>query len=85
MSSSLLEIVELSSGEIVLRRSDDESSEPLVNIRFSPESKAYLGEAGLDVAKVMMQAGIQAAAHITEEQLAADDEQLEEEIEHTLH
>ncbi|WP_101759611.1 hypothetical protein [Oceanicoccus sp. KOV_DT_Chl] len=84
MSSSFLEIIELPSGEIVLKRSDEDGSEPLVNIRFSDESKAYMGDAGLDVAKVMIQAGIQAAAHITEETLE-DDAIVEEEITHTLH
>ena len=70
VSSSFLEIVQLPNGEIVLQRSsgdraDEEESraEPLVNIRFSEESRDYIGDAHLDIAKVMIQAGIQAAAH----------------------
>lgn len=80
MSTSVLEIIELASGEIVLKRGGDNNNEPLVNIRFSEESKAYLGEAEMEVAKVMLQAGIQAAAHITEKRRAA-----EEGVEHVLH
>ena len=65
MSASLLEIVDLGDGEIVLQRADDDS-EPLVTIRFSDESRIYLMDNGLEVAKAMIQAGIQAAAVIAE-------------------
>ena len=66
MSASLLEIVDLGDGEIVLQRADDDS-EPLVVIRFSEESRLYLMDNGLEVAKAMIQAGIQAAAVIAEQ------------------
>ena len=66
MSTSLLEIVDLGNGEIVLQRADDDS-EPLVTIRFSEESQLYLMDNGLEVAKAMIQAGIQAAAALSEE------------------
>ena len=66
MSASLLEIVDLGDGEIVLQRAD-EVSEPLVTIRFSDESRVYLMDNGLEVAKAMIQAGIQAAAAIAEQ------------------
>ena len=66
MSASLLEIVDLGDGEVVLQRADDES-EPLVTIRFSEESRLYLMENGLEVAKAMIQAGIQAAAALAEQ------------------
>ena len=65
MSTSLLEIVDLGDGEVVLQRADDDS-EPLVSIQFSEEASAYLMENNLEVAKVMIQAGIQAAAKIAE-------------------
>lgn len=65
MSTSLLEIVDLGDGEVVLQRADDDS-EPLVSIQFSEEASAYLMESNLEVAKVMIQAGIQAAAKIAE-------------------
>ena len=66
MSTSLLEIVDLGDGEIVLQRADDDS-EPLVTIRFSDESRVYLMDNGLEVAKAMIQAGIQAAATLAEQ------------------
>ena len=65
MSTSLLEIVDLGDGEVILQRADDDS-EPLVSIQFSEEACAYLMENNLEVAKVMIQAGIQAAAKMAE-------------------
>ena len=63
VSSSVLEIVELESGEIVLQYAEGEG-EPLVNIRFSEEAKAYIENSAIDIAKIMIQAGIQAASHM---------------------
>ena len=66
MPAALLEIIDLGDGEIVLQRADDDS-EPLVTIQFSEESQIYLSDNGLEVAKAMIQAGIQAAAVIAEQ------------------
>lgn len=63
MASSRLEIVELPSGEIVLRRTDGEG-EPFVRIQFSPEAKNLLGEASLDLGKAMIGAGVQIVGHM---------------------
>lgn len=63
MASSLLEIVDLGNGEIVLQRAD-EDAEPLVTIRFSDETRVYLTDNNLEVARAMIQAGIQAAADL---------------------
>lgn len=65
MSSSFLEIVELPNGDIVLQRSDD--GEPMVIIQFSEESRVYLMDGTLEVARAMIQAGIQAAAQLAEQ------------------
>jgi hypothetical protein len=65
MSTSLLEIVDLGDGEVVLQRAEDDS-EPLVSIQFSEEASAYLMDNNLEVAKIMIQAGIQAAAKMAE-------------------
>ena len=65
MAASLLEIVDRGNGEIVVQRADDDS-EPLVTIRFSDEARVYMMDNGLEVAKVMIQAGMQAAAVISE-------------------
>jgi hypothetical protein len=66
MPTALLEIVDLGDGEIVLQRADEEDGEPLVSIQFSEETSAYLMDNNLEVAKVMIQAGIQAAAKLAE-------------------
>jgi len=59
MASSLFEIVELPGGEFALQRSG-EDGEPLVRIEFSEEARVYLLDAGLDVARAMIDAGIEA-------------------------
>jgi len=83
MSSSFYEILELSSGEIVLKRSDDSSQEALVTISFSDESIAFLGGARFDVAKAMIEAGMEAASELADQ---SRDEQFADyaDIEQTL-
>lgn len=61
--SSLLEIVELSSGEIVLRRIDG-VGEPLVKIKFSDEVRVLLSEFSLEIGKAMVGAGVQAVGEV---------------------
>ena len=82
VSTSLLEIVDLGNGEIVLQRAD-ESSDPLVTIKFSEESQVYLLDNGLEVAKVMLQAGIQAAATLVQD--AEDTKEADSELPRTIH
>jgi len=60
MAAAFFEIVELPNGDIVLQRSDGDGK-ALLTIRFSPEACGYLADAKLDVAKIMIQAGVQAA------------------------
>lgn len=72
MAASLLEIVDLGDGEIVLQRADGDSS-PLVSIQFSDEAREYLLDRGLDVARAMIQAGIEAVAALSEQAEAAED------------
>jgi hypothetical protein len=64
--SSVLEIVELCNGDIVLQPVDGEEN-PMVTIRFSEEANAYMPYMKLEVAKAMIQAGIQAFADLTEQ------------------
>ena len=61
--SAFLEIVELMNGDIVLQRAEDEG-EALITIRFSEESKFYLPENHLEIAKAMIHAGIETASHL---------------------
>lgn len=86
MSSSLYEILELSSGEIVLKRSGDEASrEPLVTLKFSQESIAFLGAGRFEVAKAMIEAGMEAASELAAEardEITADLTNIEQHILH---
>jgi len=87
MTSSVYEIVELPSGEIVLKRSDGENQpgEPLVTLKFSEESIAFLGAARFEVAKAMIEAGMEAATELAEQN--SEEIMLEEDeiVHHLLH
>ncbi|MGE3296967.1 MAG: hypothetical protein AB7I68_06405 [Porticoccaceae bacterium] len=63
MASFLYEIVELPDGEFALQRSG-EDGEPLVRIEFSEEARVYLQDSGLDVARAMIDAGIEAIENL---------------------
>ncbi len=76
--SSFYEIIELINGDVALARADDENSEPLVTIRFSSESLAFLGEEKFNVAKAMIEAGMDAAGDIADQQAEAMLEDLAE-------
>lgn len=58
MTGTFLEIIELPSGEIVLRRSDEEDAEPLIKMTFSKEVQEYLQGDHFDIAQVMIDACI---------------------------
>lgn len=83
MSTSILEIVELNDGEVVLQRAEDDGA-PLVTIRFSEESRSYLMGNSLEVARAMIQAGIQVAAELAE-QGETEVETLPAEVSRILH
>ncbi len=87
MTSSVYEIVELPSGEIVLKRSDDENPnrEPLVTLKFSEESIAFLGAARFEVAKVMIEAGMEAATELAEQNSEEIIQEESEVVHHLLH
>lgn len=72
MAPSLYEIVVLPNGEVALQRADSKG-EPLIRIGFSDEVQTFLDEAKIDVAKLMIDAGIELF-----EQLGSDLLQLEE-------
>lgn len=71
MSSILYEIVELSDGEVVLQRADGEGA-PLVRIAFSSEARAYMNGAIVDIAKAMIEAGIESAAELFDTRVEAE-------------
>lgn len=59
MSTILYELVLLPDGDFALQRTD-EAAEPLVRIRFSDEAKGFVGEAGMEIAQAMIDAGMEA-------------------------
>jgi len=73
MSSSFYEIVMLPDGEVVLQRSD-EKGEPLIRINFSEEALYYLREGSMDVAKAMIDAGIDAVELLGNERPAEEED-----------
>lgn len=80
MTTAVLEIVELGDGEVALRRADGEG-EDLVTIQFSDEAVAYLRDAHVDIARAMINTGIQIVGKMTEELVKSDDELEASEIE----
>ena len=72
MTSTIFEIIEISEGEFVLRRSGTED-EPLVRIQFSPESIEFLGGASPDVAKAMIEAGLHEVEDIMDQQVGSEE------------
>ncbi len=84
MPTAMLEIVDLGNGEIVLQRTGD-NAEPLVRISFSEESRGYLMDNGLDVAKAMIQAGIQAASYLVEQEEQDIEEGTSDSAPRTIH
>jgi len=86
MSSPTFEILELSSGEIILKRSGDENNtEPLVTLKFSEESVAFLGAARFEVAKAMIEAGMEAANELAEQSSEEIIQEGSEIFHHLLH
>jgi hypothetical protein len=65
MALTEFELVMMEDGEVALQRSG--SDEPLVRITFSPEVLNYLDGKHVEVAKSMMDAGIQTVFDINEE------------------
>jgi hypothetical protein len=66
MAFTEYELVVLDDGEVALQRAG--SDEPLVRINFSPAIMDYLGGKHIQVAKSMMDAGIQTVFDSNDEQ-----------------
>ncbi len=82
--SSFLEIVELVNGDIVLQRADGEG-EPLMTIRFSDESKGYMPNGRLEVARAMIHAGIETASEMQFVKSELEEEDLDADASRILH
>ncbi|HWV10022.1 MULTISPECIES: hypothetical protein [unclassified Pseudomonas] len=72
MPTSFLEIVELPDGRIALRRAEDE--EALVVLDFSADAKAFLQGQHVEVAKAMLNVGVQMAGKLAENDFQHDEE-----------
>lgn len=75
--ATLLEITELSNGDVVLREADTEAAgggEPLVRIRFSGEVRDMLGKDLVSVAEAMIDAATEYLEADSVEEETADDE-----------
>lgn len=59
------EIVELSNGDVILRRTDDLDNEALVSVRFSEQAKAGLQAHHLEIARVMLEAGVRKVGELS--------------------
>ena len=81
MPSSLYEIVMLADGEVVLQRANDEG-EPLIRINFSDEAKFYLNDTCIDIAKAMIDAGIDAVEQLSGDGIPVDEDELEKRVVH---
>jgi hypothetical protein len=71
---SFLEMIELSNGDIALRRNDEKDQEPMVIIRFSDATRGYLGDSATDVARALVQAGVEAAAELQQDAVESADD-----------
>lgn len=71
MTEAVLEIVELESGEVVLRRIDSSqgSSEPFVAIKFSSEAKDLVQGQTAQLARLMISVGLQMVAKMHKDAL----------------
>ena len=77
MTTTLYEIVMLPDGDFALQRAD-EQEEPLIRIHFSEEARTMLQSAGMDVAKAMIDAGIDMVEQLGEDLPEEEFEDLEE-------
>ena len=63
--ADFFEIVELSNGDIGLRRADEESDEMIVRIQFSAEAKEGLKNNHIEVAHAMIEAGVSKVSELS--------------------
>jgi hypothetical protein len=62
---AVFEIVELSDGDIALKRSDDVDGEPLVRITFSGDAKSSFPQQHVEIAKAMIEAGVRKVGELS--------------------
>lgn len=84
MSLSLFEIVVLPNGDIALQRANEKDA-PLIRISFSDEVQEFLMDAKMDVAKVMIDAGIDLFEELGTDQLNLEDGEIDVKTPRVLH
>lgn len=67
------EIVELSNGDIALRRADEQDGDALVSIHFSDDAKASLQAHHMDIARVMLEAGVRKVGELSGMEVERED------------
>jgi hypothetical protein len=72
MSTPAFELIILENGDIGLQRAGVD--ETLVQVKFSSKVKEYLGEQHIDVAKQMIDSGIQAVIDWEQEMVLAEEQ-----------
>ena len=73
MSTQAFELIILENGDIGLQRAG--VNETLVQVKFSSKVKHYLGEQHIEVAKKMIDSGIQAVIDWEQEELVAEQQE----------
>ena len=63
--ADFFEIVELSNGDIGLRKADDTSEDMIVRIQFSAEAKESLKNNHIEVAHAMIEAGVSKVSELS--------------------
>ena len=71
--ADFFEIVELSNGDIGLRRADEESEEMIVRIQFSAQAKEGLKNHHIEVAHAMIEAGVSKVSELSGIDVAHED------------
>ena len=59
MTEKIMELVLLENGDIVLRDADSSDNEPMMKLSFSKDVNKLLKNSKLDIARVMLEAGIE--------------------------
>jgi hypothetical protein len=83
--ADFFEIVELSNGDIGLRRADEESEELIVKIQFSEEAKEGLKNNHIEVAHAMIEAGVSKVSELSGLDIEQDDMMTESENSGIIH
>lgn len=83
--ADFFEIIELSNGDIGLRKADDESAEMIVTIQFSADAKEGLKNHYIEVAHAMIEAGIHKVGELSGLEIEQEDVSTEPKVSDLIH